>query len=290
MSRKIFLIRAVPFHESLTHVARPFLDILTEEDYPLYDLARFVTESYGLDFSKAFGYYSEPDDWKKSDRAYELFADMDDDGEEPSSAMTDTAIKPLSVKNTTVSQAFSGPGGKLLLVFDYGEEYKFYLEVDSLQDSGQGLTYPSLTSPFPEGEGRLPAPQEEVHYYDLENQARKRLAAVFGTDPQEDLPPVNLRNLEIYHDYVKSKINFPFFGVFTMMDGERTVYIDVEAVSIMDPDETPDLDQFGLICEVKYEGQTGKMPMAEIVINQEDPNYDYIEDYCIWFWESMSSG
>jgi hypothetical protein len=283
MSKKIFLIRAVPFHESLTYAGSPFLDILAEEDYPLYDLARFVIESYGLDFSKAFGYYSDPDEWKKSEKIYELYADLDDENEDSAAAVS---VKPQSVKNTTVAQAFVSVGGKFLLVYDYGEEYKFYLEVESLQDSGQGITYPALTSPFPEGEGRMPDNQDDNHYYDLEQQAKKRLAAVFDVDADGDLPPVNMRTLEVYYDYVKSKIQYPFRGVFTMQNGEATVYIDVEAISIMDTDETPELDKYGLICEVKYEGQIGKMPIAEIVINQEDPNYDYIEDYCIWFWEN----
>ena len=84
----------------------------------LYKLAEAINRAFGFGFDHAFGFYSKlTGNYYDSLEKYELFADM---GEPTEGA--------LSVKKTSVGEAFAKDKAKFLFLFDYGDEWLFKTE------------------------------------------------------------------------------------------------------------------------------------------------------------------
>lgn len=46
-----------------------------------------------------------------------------------------------------------------------------------------------------------------------------------------------------------------------------------------------DADEFyGLLCEGKEVSRNVVVPLAELIVNETDPNFVFIDDYLSWFW------
>ena len=110
-----------------THIVRVALqdepEVFWEIELPsqkaLVDLAKGIVAAFGFDFDHAFGFYSQLTGRNvlRSRPAYELFADMGEDTEAK------------SVKRTRVAEAFPAVGHKMLFLFDYGDDWRFTVEV-----------------------------------------------------------------------------------------------------------------------------------------------------------------
>lgn len=126
-------------------------------------------------------------------------------------------------------------------------------------------------------------------YYEMELiGAKRRLAPVLQMDVDDDFPPINGLTLEIFFDYLSKNVLYPFEAEFAMPteDIKKREIIYIEVLEIKDPDQSLDLADLGLMCRVraKESGDTFEVPLAEVVINQDDPSFHFIEDYCIWYW------
>ena len=102
----------------------------------LYKLAEAIVKSYDFDFDHAFGFFSTISEsgYFKSERKYELFTDLEDEGIEPTGAE--------SVKNTKVSEVWKSPGDKILFLFDYGDNWLFVVELIGLGKKEVKKKYP----------------------------------------------------------------------------------------------------------------------------------------------------
>jgi hypothetical protein len=128
--------------EAGTHIVRVALqgepttyrEIEIESRTTLSDLAEAVVHAFGFDFDHAFGFYSKPtgQDVMRSHPKYELFADM---GER-------TEAK--SVRKTRVADAFPDVGQKMLFMFDYGDDWRFVVEVIGLGQKVAKTRYPKV--------------------------------------------------------------------------------------------------------------------------------------------------
>jgi len=92
----------------------------------LYSFAKFIVRSFGFDFDHCFGFYSNFDRISDSGKAYELFVDV---REEPLSPKT------KGVKKTKVFQVFKKPGDKMLFLFDYGDGWRFIVELKEIKNA-----------------------------------------------------------------------------------------------------------------------------------------------------------
>jgi Plasmid pRiA4b ORF-3-like protein len=100
----------------------------------LVDLAKAIVRAFDFEFDHAFGFYSNLSGphLRRSGTSYELFADM---GEE-----TDAR----SVKRTRVAEAFPETGQKMLFLFDYGDDWRFVLQVIRIGNKEAGMRYPRV--------------------------------------------------------------------------------------------------------------------------------------------------
>jgi hypothetical protein len=112
---------------------RIYRDIEIESTRSLYDLAAAIVQTFDFDFDHAFGFFSNLGDYVfDSALRYELFADLEGGGEA------------RSVKRTTVAQAFPEVGFKMQFLFDYGDEWRFQVEVIGFGEKVPKAQYPKI--------------------------------------------------------------------------------------------------------------------------------------------------
>ena len=112
-------------------------EIEAVENSSLYKLAEAVVDAYDFDFDHAFGFYSNmKDDYFKPEKMYELFADMKDEGIEPTKAE--------SVEKTKIGEVWKKVGDKMRFLFDYGDEWQFVVELSGFGEKQQKTKYPRI--------------------------------------------------------------------------------------------------------------------------------------------------
>ncbi|HEX9557001.1 MAG TPA: hypothetical protein VF991_10925 [Reyranella sp.] len=126
--------------EGTTHILRASLkpklyrDVEIEGTASLRALAEAIVISFDFDFDHAFGFYSTlTQRYQESPEKYELVADT---GE------ADPGVG--SVERTAVSKAFPKVGKKMLFVFDYGDDWRFQVELVKLGAKKPQTRYPRL--------------------------------------------------------------------------------------------------------------------------------------------------
>ena len=112
---------------------RVYRDIEIESAKSLYDLAAAIVQAFDFDFDHAFGFYSKLDEYVfDSPVRYELFPDMEGGGEA------------RSVKRTKAAQAFPAVGSKMQFLFDYGDDWRFQVELIGQGERTPRARYPKV--------------------------------------------------------------------------------------------------------------------------------------------------
>jgi hypothetical protein len=119
----------------------------------LYRFAAAIVAAFGFDFDHAFGFYAKLTGRNilRSEPRYELFRDM---GESTDS---------LSVRKTKLDDAFEVPGHKMLFVFDYGDDWRFVVELLSVSLAKKGTRYPRVVTQKGAAPEQYPDPDRTVH-------------------------------------------------------------------------------------------------------------------------------
>jgi hypothetical protein len=124
-----------------THLLRALLrptlyrDLELEGTDTLYTLAWGITRAFGFDFEHAFGFFSRLTGRVfASPIRYELLADA---------AISGAA---RNVHETSVARAFPRLGSKMLFVYDYGDEWRFRVEVIGQGETAAGVAYPRVVA------------------------------------------------------------------------------------------------------------------------------------------------
>lgn len=120
----------------------PYREIAIHDSDTLYKLANGIIDSFDFDFEHAFGFYDNLQNFVKSEEGYELFADIGEESEF------------LGVEKTKICDVFDQPGKKMLLIYDYGEEWHFIIEVTGEENDDGSDDYPKVV------ESHLDAPQQ----------------------------------------------------------------------------------------------------------------------------------
>ena len=141
--------------EARTHVFRASLNPKVYREFEvlsakkLYDLGAATVWTFGFDFDHAFGFYSKlTGSVFGSPIKYELFADI---GESNAG----------SVKQTRIGDAFPEIGAKMTFLFDYGDEWKFRIEVIDRRRKEPRIRYPRLLKTNGKAPEQYPDPDEE---------------------------------------------------------------------------------------------------------------------------------
>ncbi len=126
-------------------------EIEVPENMNLYKLAEAIVDAYGFNFDHAFGFFSTIGErYFDSDKKYELFADMKDEGIEPTGAE--------SVEKTKISQVWKKVSDKMLFLFDYGDNWQFAVELIGFAEKKSEIKYPCVLKKV----GKAPEQYPEV--------------------------------------------------------------------------------------------------------------------------------
>jgi Plasmid pRiA4b ORF-3-like protein len=124
------------------------------ESSNLYEFAEAIVHAYGFELDHAFGFFSRTgNDYLHSERKYELFADMEDiAADHPES---------LSVRHTKVSDVWKILGDTMTFLFDYGDEWRFTVQLVGFGAAEPKGTYPRILKKTGRAPEQYPAADEE---------------------------------------------------------------------------------------------------------------------------------
>jgi hypothetical protein len=124
-----------------------YRDIEIEASGSLYRLAEAIVEAFNFDFDHAFGFYSGLTAAKmmRQHPKYELFVDMGN--------AEDSAI---SVKKTSVAQAFPVVGHTMTFLFDYGDGWQFRVKLQEMRTKAAKVRYPRVVATRGEAPAQYP--------------------------------------------------------------------------------------------------------------------------------------
>ena len=125
------------FKTNLFYDKKIIREIEVPENLTLYKLAETIVGAYDFNFDHAFVFFSTIGErYLNSERKYELFADMKKEDIEPTGAE--------SVKKTKISDVWKNIGDKMLLLFDYGDDWRFVVELSGFGEKQQKTKYPRM--------------------------------------------------------------------------------------------------------------------------------------------------
>jgi hypothetical protein len=127
---KILIFKVTPCGES--SITR---ELALAENQTLYNLAEAIVDSFDFDFDHCFGFFNSFEKWFRAERVYELFKDVGEEG----------SPNARGVKKVTIAETFS-LDKKLLFLFDYGDEWKFTVELMGKEEPVYNRKYPFLIS------------------------------------------------------------------------------------------------------------------------------------------------
>jgi hypothetical protein len=132
----------------------------------------------------------------------------------------------------------------------------------------------------------------DVHWNDLKVVAescskpdqRDRILAALGP-LGEHCPSVAEETLSRYYKYLMAKLSFPFTATYPEAQTWREqVEHRCTVVELLDPthDILDELD--GIFCKTRKGKYEINLPLIELELPADSPNFQYIEDYWYWFW------
>ena len=119
----------------------------------LYNFAKVITQAFGFYFDHCFGFYNNFQRYGDSSMAYELFVDVD---EEPLSSTR------KGVKKVKINQAFKSAGQKMLFLFDYGDEWRFVVELKEINQAEKRDLKPKILESIGKAPEQYPPCEDEV--------------------------------------------------------------------------------------------------------------------------------
>jgi hypothetical protein len=113
-----------------------------------------------------------------------------------------------------------------------------------------------------------------------ENEA-ERIRAVFGLYGEAALPSVNGYTLRIYHDYLAAHLSFPFTALYA--ESKPPLRQLVRYASVLGLQDLSGRPSQGILCKIDGASLVRELPLVEIGVRDDDPNYWLIDDYASWF-------
>ena len=117
-----------------------------------------------------------------------------------------------------------------------------------------------------------------------EDNLEERIRAAFALPSDAPLPKVKEGTLLRYHEYLAQKISFPFQALYD--DTSPPIRQLVRHVTVVGLSDNPRRRQYGLFCKVQIGDAVTEVPLADLGIPEDNPNFQLIEDYLRWLWSS----
>jgi hypothetical protein len=111
-----------------------------------------------------------------------------------------------------------------------------------------------------------------------------RIRSVLGL-ATGSLPAVDRRGLCKYYGYLSARLSFPFQARFAgdgpPPSGSAST---VTVLALLDPREHPGDEYAGLVCRVTQDVRERELPLVDLEVDDEHPDFQLLEDYWYWVW------
>ncbi len=112
-----------------------------------------------------------------------------------------------------------------------------------------------------------------------------RIRNVFGLSNGAPVPRVNRDSLRRYYEYLIAHLAVPFDALYAdTRPPVRQLVRHLRVVRVLD---MGDHLTEGLICEVQESPKGRHLPLSELGVREDDPNYELLDDYAFWFLNSQ---
>lgn len=142
-------MRIYIFKVNLLCTPKIIREIEVPESINLYKVAEAIVDAYDFDFDHCFGFFSRVAESRyfDSERKYELFTDLIEEGEDLEPTGAD------SVKKTKAKEVWQNIGDKMMFLFDYGDNWQFAVELIRFGEKNAEKKYPRIVKKV----GRAPS-------------------------------------------------------------------------------------------------------------------------------------
>lgn len=107
---------------------------------------------------------------------------------------------------------------------------------------------------------------------------------IFGLTSDDPLPQSNEKTQQQYMEHLEAHLSFPFKADYSAASflgsdtSEDVTVVGFTSQSPIDPDD-------GIVCQAQIEREALDVPLSQVQVNVDDPNFQHIEDYTYWLWE-----
>ena len=116
------------------------------------------------------------------------------------------------------------------------------------------------------------------------NDQESRIRAALGL-ARGPLPEVHTEWLHRYYEYLAANLSLPFDAEYAEdAPGYGQVASGIRVVALLNPDGHANHEEFGLRCRARRGTQEIEVPLVDVELSENSPNYGLIEDYWYWFW------
>ena len=115
-----------------------------------------------------------------------------------------------------------------------------------------------------------------------------RIRAILGVRQGASLPAIGAETLRKYYQFLLSQMTLPCEASYSP-NTANTIY-PVTVVGLIDPATAPPGDRDELYCSVYYRNELDVLPLVDIEVAEDSPNFRLLEDYWFWSWNWRNSG
>ena len=117
-----------------------------------------------------------------------------------------------------------------------------------------------------------------------EDHQKQRILAALGIDGAL-LPMVDEDTLLRYFKYLSENLSFPFTAHYPEPTTPlEEVQYECTVLELLDPSKYVSDEFDGIYCKTEKAGFEVNLPLVELEVSGDSPDFQLIEDYWYWFW------
>lgn len=117
-------------------------------------------------------------------------------------------------------------------------------------------------------------------------EAARRRRILDALKPSDNrLPTVDADYIERYYKYLSERLSLPFSAHYPEPTNqlEEALY-ECTVLELLDPSKYVSDEFDGIFCKTRKGDFEVNLPLIELDVSADDPNFQAIEDYWYWFW------
>ena len=112
---------------------------------------------------------------------------------------------------------------------------------------------------------------------------KQRILAAIGNE-RGSLPLVDDETLARYFVYLSENLYLPFNAHYTEPTSLFSSWWECEISAVLDPSKYLSDPFDGILCKVRKAGFEINLPLLELDVSPDNPNFQILQDYGYWFW------